>query len=95
MPASGDLGGTPYQDPPVARPQDNANENADWEDYWVGKMDALKEECQAEFQLVDDVVHILDQKIDGQKVVLEDVQKKWKKNVCLWMPSSRRVNFNN
>ena len=66
-------------------PQDD--ENSDWEGYWLEKIDekvhALKEECQAEFQHLDDGVNILNQKIDGQQVVVEDSQKKFQEECLL------------
>ena len=69
-------------------PQDDENE--DWEGYWLGKINdkvhALKEECQAEFQHVEDVVTILNQKIDGQQVLVEDIQKKFQEE-CLLVDS--------
>ena len=80
---SGVLGGIPQQDPPVAQPHatlPQENENADWEEYWLVKIDervhALQQECQAEIHHIDDVVNGLDERIQGEQVVLYEIQQK-------------------
>ena len=89
IPASHISGGVFNQDPPDAPSHDPLppeDVDEDWEGYWLPRIhdivDVLKDDCHAEFQHVGDVMNILDQRINGQQVVLEDLQKKFQ-DECL------------